>query len=228
MAAPVISTVAPASGPLGTLITITGTGFGAQQGGGSASLNGVVAALAVISWSDTQIVAGITSVATSGNVVVTPAGTVPSNPFPFAIMGPILSTAQPANTQSSQPTITYRELGPNNDPIWPSFLSDIYAVAQAIKTKLLLFEGEWWESITEGTPWWQSILGVSGGNNVDAISLLLQQRILQTPYVTGLSSIEASYDPATRSYTFIAVAQTQFGPVQISSGPEVSPQTLPS
>jgi formylglycine-generating enzyme required for sulfatase activity len=52
---PSITGIAPASGPLGTFVTITGTHFGAAQGGSSVTFNGTGAGTAV-SWSDTKIV----------------------------------------------------------------------------------------------------------------------------------------------------------------------------
>jgi hypothetical protein len=127
---------------------------------------------------------------------------------------------------STSPVITYRQLGPNNDPIWSSYVSNAAAVAQAIYTRLLLLEGEWWESTQEGTPLWQSILGVGGANNTQAISLLLQQRILGTPYVTGLTSVQASYIPSTRAFSFYAVVQTQFGQVVVTNYPTPPLQTI--
>lgn len=224
---PTITSITPGHGPIGTIITIVGTGFGFQQLNSSVALNGVVGALAVLNWGNTSIIAGLTSIAVSGGIVVTTTnGTLSSAPFPFTVTGPTAAVALPGQVQSNQPTITYRQLGPNNDPIWPNFFSDIYAVAQAIQTRLLLFEGEWWESLTEGTPMWQSILGHGGQGNVAAISLLLQQRILGTPYVTGLTSVAATFNSSTRQFQFAASVQTQFGPVQVTSTPQVPPLTL--
>lgn len=116
------------------------------------------------------------------------------------------------------PTITYRQLGPNNDPIWGNYISDTDAVAQAVLTRLNLLQGEWWESLTEGTPLWQSILGVSGARSrQQPISLLLQQRILGTLYVTGISNVQTSFSTVTRAFTFYAVVQTRFGNFTIST-----------
>ena len=66
------------------------------------------------------------------------------------------------------PTITYRKLDQNGDPIWGngqgSFVSDIDAVAQAIYTRLRLLFGEWWENLSIGTPLFQSMLGQSASD----------------------------------------------------------------
>ena|SRR5438876_12157718 len=114
-------------------------------------------------------------------------------------------------------TITTRKLDPVTwEPLYgngqSNFISDVDAVAQIIAQRLKLFEGEWWEALTEGLPLWQQIMGYGGGgSNQQAINLLIEARILGTPFVTGLNSVQSSYDPGTRSYKFYAVAETQFG-----------------
>jgi len=123
----------------------------------------------------------------------------------------------------SSPAFTYRQLGPNNDPVWSSYLSGAAAVAQAILTRLLLFEGEWWESTTDGTPWFQQILGT--GLPPAQISLLIQNRILTTPYVTGITNL--AFD-AVRSFALSASVQTAFGPTTVTySYPTPQAQGLP-
>lgn len=120
-------------------------------------------------------------------------------------------------------TIIYRQLGPNADPIWgqgtANFLTDVDAVAQAVLTRLRLLEGEWWADVTDGTPVFQEILGVGGVNpRQQQISLLLQRRILSTPFVTGVSNVSVKFDSNARTFSFYAVVQTQFGTVSISTG----------
>ena len=117
--------------------------------------------------------------------------------------------------------ITYRALGPNNDPQCgqgqANFLSDLLAVGQAIYTRLLMFQGEWWENQLDGLPLWQRILGYGGsGRSQQAISFLIQDRILGTPYVSSLSGVSFKYDPASRKYTFYCVAKSEFGALTVS------------
>ena len=50
-------------------------------------------------------------------------------------------------------TFTTNPLGPYNDPIWENTVSGAAAVAVAIYESLLLFQGEWWESILAGVPY---------------------------------------------------------------------------
>jgi IPT/TIG domain-containing protein/beta-propeller repeat-containing protein len=54
---PVLSSISPASGPVGTQVTFTGTGFGTTQGSGKVWLANKYAT--IVSWSDTQVVATV-------------------------------------------------------------------------------------------------------------------------------------------------------------------------
>jgi RHS repeat-associated protein len=66
---PTITGLSPATGPVGTLVTITGTSFGATQSGSTISLNGTPAP--VVSWNSTTISATVPSGASSGTFTVT-------------------------------------------------------------------------------------------------------------------------------------------------------------
>lgn len=68
-----IHEVTPAGGPPGTLVTVTGAGFGPEQGYSAVDINmtEAVPALEVIEWSDTKIRFHVPEHATSGNVTVT-------------------------------------------------------------------------------------------------------------------------------------------------------------
>jgi len=80
---PNVASLSPTSGVVGTVVTISGAGFGATQVTGSTiTFNGVAAA--PVSWSDTSIVAPVPAGATTGNVVVT-AGGLASNGVPFTV-----------------------------------------------------------------------------------------------------------------------------------------------
>src|SRR5215472_13223996 len=67
--APTITNISPTSGPVGVPVTITGTGFGASQGGSTVALNGTAAV--ATSWSATTIVAVVPAGATTGAFTVT-------------------------------------------------------------------------------------------------------------------------------------------------------------
>lgn len=124
-------------------------------------------------------------------------------------------------------TITYRQIDASGEPQFgqgfSNYLTDIDAVAQAIRTRLLLFLKEWWSDQNDGLPLWQEILGQAKGNNQQAVNLILSQRIFGTPYVTGITDVQSSYSSASRGYTFACKVQTQFGTIQIDNIPFPNP-----
>src|SRR5512138_1652145 len=112
----------------------------------------------------------------------------------------------------------YRKLDANGDYTLGSgsdFLRDSpEAVAQAIKTRLALWAGEWFLDITDGTPWKESILGKRvNGKNPDAA---IKQRILGTQGVTEITSYSSSFDGNTRALTVTATISTQYGAATIT------------
>jgi hypothetical protein len=116
--------------------------------------------------------------------------------------------------------IQYLRLDATNDPILQpqSSLVDIYAVTQAIYTRLLLFKGEWWESLQLGTPMFQSILGSPGtARNQQVMAGLLNNVVQGTPFVSSVQDGTVRYDGKTRRFTYSATANTAFGPVAIST-----------
>jgi hypothetical protein len=123
------------------------------------------------------------------------------------------------------PSITVRKLDPVTwEPLngngQANFISDIEAVAQIIKTRLLLLMGEWFENANLGTPMFQKILGAPGaGRQPTAVSFILQNRIRSTPFVTSITSASTGWDPATRAFSFSCMVRTQFGPISVSLGP---------
>jgi hypothetical protein len=93
--APTISSLSPASGPVGGSVAITGTNFGATQGTSTVTFNGTAGA--PTSWSATSIGVPVPTGATTGNVVVTVAA-VASNGVAFTVttgstaMGPLVQS----------------------------------------------------------------------------------------------------------------------------------------
>jgi hypothetical protein len=110
--------------------------------------------------------------------------------------------------------MTYRTLDANNDYTFgqgpgQGFLTSTQAVAQAIRTRLLLFYGEWFLNVTDGFPLWQKILGKRPANK-SVIDSLIQARILGTPNVLILSSFSSTLNSASRTYQFSCKAITAF------------------
>ena len=88
----------------------------------------------------------------------------------------------------------YRKLDENGDYVFGNnshdYIEKDEAIAQAIKTKLYLFYGEWWEDISLGLPMFQSILGqVSNSNLRQTFILLCAEQINLVEGVTSVDSI---------------------------------------
>jgi RHS repeat-associated protein len=75
--APSITSLSPTSGPVGTLVTITGSNFGATRGSSTIALNGTTAT--VVSWAAISITATVPSGASSGSFTVTVNGSPASS-----------------------------------------------------------------------------------------------------------------------------------------------------
>lgn len=112
---PSITSVSPASAPVGATVTITGPNFGATQGTSTVTFNGVVAT--PISWSITSVVVAVPKGATTGNIVVTVNGVSSDGtgftvqPTPTPAITSLSPTSGPVNTQI---TITGTNLGTQN------------------------------------------------------------------------------------------------------------------
>lgn len=110
----------------------------------------------------------------------------------------------------------YRRLSADGDYCFGSGLSDYVtdaeAVAQAIKTKLLLLRYEWWEDMTKGLPLFQRILGRRASEeNLQAVELIIRERVLEVPNVKAVTGYKASIDRDSRRYSASIEVSTAFG-----------------
>jgi len=87
-------------------------------------------------------------------------------------------------------------------------------VAQAIKTRFLLWYGQWFLDTTEGTPWIQSVLGK---HHPDTYNLAIRKRILETQGVTEITEFNTIVDGRTRRVSFMATVQTRYGTTTVNS-----------
>lgn len=89
----------------------------------------------------------------------------------------------------------YRRFDSNGDYTFGnnngSFLNGVEAIAQAIKTKVMLFSSEWWEDISIGIPMFESILGnVSSENDNMTYTLLITKRIKEIEEVIEVKNVK--------------------------------------
>lgn len=81
------------------------------------------------------------------------------------------------------------------------FLTGKSATQQAILRRLRLFLGEYFLDGTEGTPWFQAILGKVPAAVAEAN---IKQRIIDTPDVVSLAAFEFSVDVRIRKISIAA------------------------
>jgi RHS repeat-associated protein len=93
---PRITAISPASGVVGTNVTITGTGFQATEGSGSVCFNAGCTGT-VVSWSDTQIVVAVPPNSTSGAVRVQSTSAISNQDFVFIMPNPVVASLAPAS-----------------------------------------------------------------------------------------------------------------------------------
>lgn len=87
-------------------------------------------------------------------------------------------------------------------------------VAQAIKTGLLLWLGEWYLDNSLGMPWIQGVLGKHSQAMADSIVQNYIQNNIQG--VQDIIEFESVTDPYTREYSVIkCVVNTIYGPTQV-------------
>lgn len=118
----------------------------------------------------------------------------------------------------------YRPLDANGDATLgqPFFTNDPDAVAQAIQTRMALWQGQWFLDTTDGTPWLQDILGPRAGRNPEAA---IKQRILGTPGVDAIASYSSNYDAAARTFTVSCLVHTQYSTTPIPVSTTLTPGT---
>lgn len=112
----------------------------------------------------------------------------------------------------------YRQLDENGDYKFGNneldFITDVEAVAQAIRTKVMLFYQEWWEDISIGIPMFQSIVGRVADTNLKMTStLLLTRRIREIEQVTSVTNVEVIQGP--RSLSFKIEVDTTYGSTSV-------------
>jgi hypothetical protein len=110
--------------------------------------------------------------------------------------------------------VRYRQLDANGDyPLNLPFLYNSPAVvAQAVLTRLRLWQGEWFADTSDGTPYLQNVLGKTAQASPD---VYIKQRILETPGVNAIVSYSSTLNGRALSVT--ATLDTIYGitePVQ--------------
>lgn len=111
----------------------------------------------------------------------------------------------------------YRKLSPSGDYTFGNGQQDFYrdvpeAVGQAAQTRLLLWLGEWFLDIEEGTPYMQGILGKY---SLQEANVTIQERVLGTQGLTDLENFVSNIDPDTRALSAQFDINTIYGPTPV-------------
>ena len=115
--------------------------------------------------------------------------------------------------------MTVRNIDPETGDIVTSgvqFIRQRDEIAQTIRTRLRLFLGEYFRDVTDGTPWFQTVLTKRGA--LSSKDSIVRRRIQQTPGVVRVESFVTDYDVDLRKYTITASVITDFGVIQLNTG----------
>lgn len=107
----------------------------------------------------------------------------------------------------------YRKLDPNGDYTFGQSVGNFYtntpeAVAQAVKTRLGLIQGEWFLDSSMGTPYNSRILGAGTVSQYDRA---IQEVILNTVGVLRITAYSSQVDPNTRFASVNCTIDTVYG-----------------
>ncbi len=120
----------------------------------------------------------------------------------------------------------YRRLDENWDYVFGhgknDYLEGREAVGQAVKSRLLLLYGEWWEDLEDGLPLFERILASSGSDaNKQAVDIIFARRIGDTTGVLNVSWYDSTFDRNKRAYSFSCRVDTVYGELYVSNVREV-------
>ncbi len=111
----------------------------------------------------------------------------------------------------------YRKLSADGDYTFGNGQLDFYrdipeAVAQSVKTRLLLWLGEWFLNIEDGTPYMQGILGKYSEVFADTT---IQDRVTTGQGVVNIDNFVSTKDPDNRSLSVQFDLNTIYGPTAV-------------
>lgn len=111
----------------------------------------------------------------------------------------------------------YRKLTSTGDYSFGAGQLDFYrdvpeAVGQAVQTRFLLWLGEFFLDITQGT---QFIQGILGKHSKTVADVTIQQRVLGTQGMVNITEYQSEVDPDNRAMTASMTVNTIYGPTKV-------------
>jgi hypothetical protein len=105
-----------------------------------------------------------------------------------------------------------------------SFWSDVPdAVGQAVLTRLMLEEGQWFLDKEDGTPWNTRVLGKYTGDLRDPV---IRSRVLGTQGVESILQYSSNQNRETRDFGINMVLDTVYGQAQVQKITLAPPQMV--
>jgi len=198
-AAPVISNISPASGVVGSSVTISGTNFGTSQGASTVTFNGAPAT-SITSWSSTSITATVPTGATTGNVVVTVNGMASAGHSFTVLPTPTITNLSPASgAVGSSVIISGTNFGASQGTSTVTFNGVAASVSSWSSTSITAI-------VPTGTATGNVVVTVNG-----VASSGVQFNVLGTPAITSLSSTSGLVGSS------VTISGTNFGASQGTS-----------
>lgn len=113
----------------------------------------------------------------------------------------------------------YRRLDQNGDYVFGQGSNNFIqntpeTVGQAVITRLLLIQGEWFLDNTRGTPYNSQVLGMG---KIQSYDYAIQQVIIGTPGVVSIASYSSGLDASTRKATINATINTLYGTTTVQT-----------
>jgi hypothetical protein len=88
------------------------------------------------------------------------------------------------------------------------WINDRRGVGQLCSTRLRLWQGDWFLSVTDGMPWKTKVLGKY---TADVRDMAVQDRIYATPGVVEIQGYNSQLDTQARGWTVHANLSTIYG-----------------
>lgn len=112
----------------------------------------------------------------------------------------------------------YRKLSPTGDYLFGAgqlnyLINTPETVAQAVQTTLLLWLGEWYLNVNDGTPYPEGVIGKHSKEQADQ-TIINQIRGVQG--VIDIVNFQSTVDPETRKYTSVSgILNTIYGETKL-------------
>jgi RHS repeat-associated protein len=213
---PLVLSVSPTSGAVGTAVTVNGASFGAVQGTSTVTFNGA-AATSISSWSNNQIVAAVPNSATNGPVVVAVNSTASNANVNFVVNHPVIDElAPPAAIAGAWVNINGHGFGTN------AFNTDTVNF-NGVQAAIVSWSDTQVRAVVPSTTTSGPVTVTKGGVTSDGVSFTLESG---PPTITNLSPVQGVVGAWP-----ITISGSGFGPTQSNStvkfwGSSVSAQVI--